>query len=137
MRTINEIIIHCSATTPSMKIDAEWIRKVHVEQNGWKDIGYHFVITRDGLMDFGREVAVIGAHCKGHNANSIGICLVGGINQKGKPEDNFTPAQFVALKQLIAILKEQFPGIVKLSGHNDYDKNKACPSFKVSEKLTL
>lgn len=136
MRPINEIVIHCSATTPKMNIGVEWIRKIHVEQNHWNDIGYHFVITRDGLIDNGRDISKFGAHCKGRNANSVGICLVGGIDAKGKPEDNFTPEQFTTVQYLIKLLVEQFPSIIKLSGHNEYAA-KACPSFNVSEKLTL
>lgn len=136
MRTINEIIIHCSATTPKMDIGGDWIRKIHVEQNGWSDIGYHYVVLRNGLIDLGRDVSKIGAHCKGHNAKSIGICLVGGIDKDSNPEDNFTVDQFTTVQYLIDALKEEFPGIIKLSGHNEY-ANKACPSFNVREKLKL
>ncbi len=136
MRKINEIIIHCSATKPSMNIGADWIRELHVKQNGWRDIGYHFVIHRNGAVEDGRPVNEVGAHCKDHNTNTIGICMVGGISNTGRPENNFTPEQFESTQLLINATVEQYPSITKLSGHNEY-ANKACPCFKVSEKLTL
>lgn len=136
MRPINEIIIHCAATKPSMDIGADWIRKIHVQQNKWRDVGYHFIIRRNGAQEDGRPVDQIGAHCQGHNSGTIGICMVGGISETGRPENNFTPAQFESVQMLIGYLKEHYPTIVKLSGHNDY-ANKACPSFNVHEKLRL
>jgi len=136
MRPINEIIIHCSATKPSMDIGADWIRRIHVQQNKWQDIGYHFVIRRNGAIKNGRPVAEIGAHCNGHNTGTIGICMVGGMSETGRPENNLTKAQFETVQQLISSLAKQFPTIIKLSGHNDYT-NKACPCFNVHEKLRL
>jgi N-acetyl-anhydromuramyl-L-alanine amidase AmpD len=119
-----------------MDIGADWIRKIHVLQNKWRDIGYHFVIRRNGAVENGRPVDQIGAHCEGHNTGTIGICMVGGISETNRPENNFTPAQFESVQLLINSLKERFPSIIKLSGHNDY-ANKACPSFNVHEKLRL
>ncbi len=136
MRPIIEIIIHCSATKPSMNIGADWIRELHVKQNKWRDIGYHYVIQRNGAVEDGRPVEQIGAHCQGHNSGTIAICLVGGISSSGKPENNFTPEQFESVQLLINALVEQFPKIKKLSGHNEY-ANKACPCFNVPEKLML
>lgn len=136
MRPINEIIIHCSATKPSMDIGADWIRRIHVQQNKWQDIGYHFVIRRNGAIENGRPVAEVGAHCNGHNTGTIGICMVGGMSETGRPENNLTKAQFETVQQLISSLAKQFPTIIKLSGHNDYT-NKACPCFNVHEKLRL
>jgi N-acetylmuramoyl-L-alanine amidase len=135
MRPINEIIIHCSATKPSMNIGAEWIRKVHL-QNGWKDIGYHYIIRRNGAVEVGRHISQVGAHCEGHNTGTIGICMVGGISETGRPENNFTKEQFETVQQLIHDKVYEFPEIIKLSGHNDY-ANKACPCFNVHEKLSL
>lgn len=135
MREINEAIIHCSATKPSMDIGSDWIRKIHVQQNKWKDIGYHFVIRRDGTIENGRPIEQVGAHCEGHNSKSIGVCMVGGLSENGKAENNFTPEQFSSVQNLIYELKNKF-GIVKLNGHNDY-ANKACPCFNVHEKLKL
>jgi N-acetylmuramoyl-L-alanine amidase len=136
MRPINEIIIHCSATKPSMDIGADWIRKVHVQENKWADVGYHYVIRRNGAVEEGRPVAQVGAHCKDHNKNTIGICMIGGISETARPECNFSPAQFESVQLLINTLVTEFPGITKLSGHNDY-ANKACPCFNVHEKLRL
>lgn len=119
-----------------MNIDAKWIKKIHVQQNGWKDIGYHYVIKRSGEIERGRKDETAGAHCEGHNTGTLGICLVGGISETGRPENNFTPAQFMAVQELIYSLKEKYPTIVKLSGHSDY-ANKACPCFNVHEKLKL
>lgn len=82
MRKINDLIVHCAATYDTMDIGVKEIRKVHVDENGWKDIGYHFVIRRDGTVEKGRDVSVIGAHVLNHNANSIGICLAGGLSKK-------------------------------------------------------
>jgi N-acetyl-anhydromuramyl-L-alanine amidase AmpD len=136
MRPINEIIIHCAATKPSMDIGADWIRRIHIQENKWRDIGYHYVIRRNGAVEEGRPIEQVGAHCNGHNTGTIGICLVGGITETGRPENNFTPAQFESVQLLINTLKSEFPGITKLSGHNDY-ANRACPCFNVHEKLRL
>lgn len=133
MRLIDEIIIHCSATRPKQDIGADWIRNLHVNQNGWTDIGYHYVIRRNGDVEKGRPVMQIGSHCKGHNNFTIGICLVGGLNDDGKPEDNFTLLQWTSLFALVAKLEEQYP-IEKISGHNQYS-DKACPCFNVPEKF--
>lgn len=134
MRNINEIIIHCSATKPNMDIGVAQIRDWHVKGNGWADIGYHFVIRRDGILEIGRPIATAGAHCKNHNANSIGVCLVGGIDIAGKPADNFTEAQYTRLKSLLTRLQREHPTITKITGHNEY-ANKACPCFDVYKFL--
>jgi N-acetyl-anhydromuramyl-L-alanine amidase AmpD len=136
MRPINEIIIHCAATKPSMDIGADWIRRIHIQENKWRDIGYHYVIRRNGAVEEGRPIEQVGAHCNGHNNGTIGICLVGGITETGRPENNFTPAQFESVQLLINTLKSEFPSITKLSGHNDY-ANRACPCFNVHKKLRL
>ena len=137
MRTINEIIIHCS-DTPRSWMDGRRtsekvaeIRRWHVEERGWKDIGYHYVIDVDGTVAEGRPVAVAGAHVAGHNSHSIGICLIGGKGGTAtdKFSDHFTPEQERALIQLVARLKSEY-GDLKLSGHNQYAA-KACPCFDV------
>lgn len=133
MRLINEIIIHCAATKPSMDIGAEWIEKVHLKR-GFSSIGYHYVIKRNGLIDHGRHIAKVGAHCKGKNRHSVGVCLVGGMSEDNKPEDNFTDAQFERLREVVANLKKQFLDIKKVSGHCDYS-TKPCPCFDVQKKI--
>lgn len=89
MRYINEIIIHCSATKEALDFNVNDLRRWHKAQ-GWKDVGYHFVITLDGTIEQGRALEEIGSHTKGHNAHSIGICYIGGISKEGKPKDTRT-----------------------------------------------
>jgi N-acetylmuramoyl-L-alanine amidase len=143
MRNINEIIVHCSATRPdwlrakSIVTKVKEIKRWHVEDNGWSDIGYHFIIDRDGKVATGRAVAVAGSHVAKRNAATIGICLIGGHGSEptDKFEEHFTPEQDAALRELIADLKAANTGIKKVSGHNDY-ASKACPGFKVGEWLS-
>lgn len=130
MRPIDAIIIHCSYTYSSMDVDAAEIRRWHMEDNGWQDIGYHYVIKRDGTVETGRPVERAGAHVKGHNARSIGVCLVGGKGRLPDPGTNFTPAQWDSLRNLVVELKDRFPNAV-IRGHYDYDKHKTCPTFDV------
>jgi N-acetyl-anhydromuramyl-L-alanine amidase AmpD len=132
MRHITKVIIHCAATKPSMDIGASDIKKWHLDR-GWKDIGYHYVIRRNGDIENGIGVALSGSHTKGHNASSIGICLVGGINNKGEPENNFTKPQWATLERLVRILKVDFPHAT-VHGHREFAA-KACPSFDVQEWL--
>ncbi|MBQ0048079.1 MAG: N-acetylmuramoyl-L-alanine amidase [Prevotellaceae bacterium] len=100
MRTINELIIHCSATAEGKDFTAADIDRWHRVQ-GWSGIGYHFVIRLDGTVEPGRPIDKAGAHCSGHNANSLGICYIGGIAPDGKtPKDTRTPAQRLSLRIL-------------------------------------
>ena len=143
MRPINEIIIHCADTPPSWgggmtpERQRDEIRRWHVEERGWSDIGYHYVITRNGVVVPGRPLDKIGAHVKGHNKDTIGICLVGGKGGTAhdKFRENFTKEQDFALRKLIDELKDRFASINKVSGHNEYAA-KACPCFNVPEWLT-
>ena len=134
-KTTDFIVVHCSATTSKMDIGAAEIDRWH-RSKGWQCIGYTFVIRRDGSIEEGREVDVIGAHVEGHNANSIGICMVGGVAADGKtPENNFTPEQFASLKSLVARLKTKYHDAV-VQGHRDFPGvAKACPSFSVKDWL--
>lgn len=134
MRQIEMIIIHCSATPPNMDIGVEEIRKWHLER-GFSDIGYHFVIRRDGTVALGRPVELAGAHCKGHNSRSIGICLVGGTDKyTGKviSSCNFTEEQWNSLESLVEDLLEEYPSIRSVHGHNEFAA-KDCPCFNVQE----
>ncbi len=100
---------------------------------GWRCIGYHFVIRRNGVVEEGRELDQIGAHVEGHNINSVGICMAGGVTEAdiNVPENNFTPEQFASLKHLLGELKEKYPNAT-IQGHRDFPKvAKACPSFDV------
>lgn len=129
MRKITEIIIHCAATPEGKDFTVQQIDAWH-RQRGFKCIGYHFVIYRDGSIHNGRPLSQIGAHCSGHNANSIGICYIGGCAKDGKtPKDTRTEEQKAALKELVGKLRQQFPHAT-IHGHNEYAA-KACPSFDV------
>lgn len=128
MRSINEIIVHCTANTATSKISLQDIRNFHIQKRGWSDIGYHFVIFADGRVEKGRPVQLSGAHCKGHNSHSIGIAYIGGILKDGTPADTRTFKQKQAIIKLIKQLKLAYPSITRVSGHRDY-ANKACPCF--------
>ena len=133
-RFINEIIVHCTATREGQDMTVEQIRKDHKMQ-GWSDIGYHYVIYRDGTIHEGRNKNLVGAHCEGHNSHSIGVAYVGGLEYRPnvpyiqlKPKDTRTPEQKKALRQLLQSLKLTYPEAT-IYGHHDFNKKKACPSF--------
>lgn len=133
MRRINSIIIHCSATPEGKDFTVQDIDRWH-RQRGWQCIGYHYVIYRDGSVHEGRPVEQIGAHTVGHNAESIGICYIGGCAADGKtPKDTRTLQQREALRRLVADLKKQHPGAT-VHGHNEFAA-KACPCFDVKTDL--
>ena len=129
MRDIREIIVHCSATPEGKHFTVADIDAWH-KKRGFKCIGYHFVIYLDGKVNVGRNIEEIGAHCLGHNANSIGICYIGGCAADGKtPKDTRTEAQKASLVRLITELRRRFPN-ASVHGHNEFAA-KACPSFNV------
>ena len=132
MRIIKEIIIHCSATKKNKDYTVADIDRWH-RARGFRKIGYHFVIYRNGDIHVGRSLSEIGAHCKGHNAISIGICYIGGLSKDGKPKDTRTIEQKAALLDLITQLKEEFPHAT-IHGHNEFSA-KACPCFDVKKEL--
>lgn len=133
MRHITEIIIHCSATPEGKDFTVEDIRRWHLARH-FADIGYHYVIYRDGSVHKGRAENIAGAHCLGHNAHSIGICYIGGVAKDGKtPKDTRTPQQKQALRQLVQQLQFVYPHAT-VHGHNEFS-SKACPSFNVQKDL--
>lgn len=132
MRKIDKIIIHCSATPEGREHTVEDITLWH-KQRGFSTIGYHYVIYLDGTIHKGRSLEMIGAHTLGQNANSIGICYIGGIDKDGNPKDTRTPEQKEALIELVADLKKQYPKAT-VHGHNEF-ANKACPSFNVGKEF--
>ena len=134
MRELKRIIIHCTATPEGKHFDVATIRRWHVKDRGWKDIGYHYVIYLDGSVHEGRPVEQAGAHTSGHNADSIGIVYVGGCDAKMKAKDTLNEAQETAMVNLIKALREQH-GELSLHVHNEYAA-KACPSFKVKDKFS-
>lgn len=140
MRSIKHIVIHCSATKEGKYFEAEDINRWH-KKRGWKGIGYHYVVLLDGSIELGRDIRQRGAHVKGFNNHSIGICYIGGLNKHSKAKDTRTTAQKLALFCLVENLKEQFPN-AEVLGHRDFseDKNnnkiidpsefmKDCPCF--------
>ncbi len=129
MRQIEEIIVHCSATPEGKDYTVADITKWH-KQKGYDTIGYHYVIYRDGSIHVGRDLDIVGAHCKGHNAYSIGVCYIGGLAEDGKTaKDTRTLEQKEALIKLLKGLNIVFPATKhNIFGHRDF-ANKACPSF--------
>jgi hypothetical protein len=133
-RSVTEaIFVHCSATKASMDIGVREISQWHREQ-GWLAIGYHFVIRRDGTIEKGRPVDVVGSHVKNWNSKSVGVCLVGGIDDSGRYEANFTPAQMESLDHLLWELKTTLYPYAEIKAHHDVSA-KGCPSFNLSHWL--
>ena len=127
------ITVHCSATPPEQDVHVADIRRWH-KKRGWRDVGYHFVIRRNGDVELGRPLSQTGAHVKGHNKGNIGVCMVGGCNSELQPEDNFTLAQRKALFGLVTALQEQFLiSDENVKGHKDWGVNKACPVVRLIE----
>lgn len=126
-RRIDKIIIHCTATPEGRDYTVADITMWH-KMRGFSDIGYHYVIYRDGTIHEGRNVNVAGAHTVGYNSNSIGVCYVGGLTKDGTtPKDTRTTAQKDALEKLMITLKANYPKAT-IHGHREY-ANKACPCF--------
>jgi N-acetyl-anhydromuramyl-L-alanine amidase AmpD len=146
MRKINLIVVHCTATPEGRDVTVADIDRMH-RARGWKKIGYHYVVYRDGSVHEGRPVNEVGAHAYGHNANSIGVVYVGGVAKDGKTaKDTRTPAQRRALTDLLRKLKKQYPG-ARICGHRDLSPDlnhdgkiepaewvKACPCFNAEEE---
>jgi len=132
MRSVKEIIIHCSATREGQDIPVETIKDWHLAR-GFNDIGYHFYIDLNGVIYKGRDIDKIGAHCKGRNRNSIGICYCGGVEADGKtPKDTRTQEQKESLLHVLKTIKAMYPESMIYS-HNEFAA-KACPSFDATEE---
>lgn len=127
MRTITQIIVHCSANKADSVLRMADIDRYH-RSLGWKGCGYHYVIPTDGTVETGRDEAEVGAHCRNHNRHSIGVCYIGGLSAEGKPEDTRTEAQRTALRKLLEALHRKYPRAL-IVGHRDLDPQKACPCF--------
>lgn len=134
-RRIDEVIVHCSATPEYMDATVEDIRRWH-KQQGWSDIGYHYVVYRDGTIHEGRNVDISGAHCDGHNSHSIGVCYIGGCAGDGKTaKDTRTDRQKAALLSLLLDLRKMYPN-AKIYGHRDFAP-KECPCFNARYEYRL
>lgn len=127
MRSITLIVIHCSAVGPEQESSAADIDSWH-RANGWQGIGYHFVVRRDGSVELGRPIEVVGAHVVHHNRYSIGICYEGGLDAAGEAADTRTPEQVETLRSLVEQMHERFPKAL-IVGHHDLDPTKPCPCF--------
>ena len=130
-RFINKIIVHCTASREGKNLTVEDIRRDH-KARGWADIGYHYVVYLDGSIHNGRDGNLIGSHCYGYNANSIGVVYVGGLNKQGKATDTRTDAQKKALVKLLKELRRLYPK-AKIYGHRDFAA-KDCPCFDAKEE---
>lgn len=141
------IVIHCSATKASTDYTVERLKEDHLAR-GFNDIGYHFYITKDGTVHECRPIEKVGAHAKGYNSNSIGICYEGGLDEDGKPKDTRTDAQKSAIKELVGELATKYPTIRKVVGHRDLSPDadgdgviepnewiKACPCYNVKDEF--
>lgn len=138
-RSIDEIIVHCTATPEGQDMTVEQIRQDHIKNRGFSDIGYHLVVYRDGSVHEGRDVDIAGAHATNHNAHSIGVVYVGGLENDPrkaykdlKPKDTRTEEQKAALLALLVDLRKLYP-TAKIHGHRDF-ANKSCPSFDATKE---
>lgn len=134
MRLITLIIIHCSAVRTYQTSSAEQIDQWH-RSRGWKCIGYHYVVRRDGTIETGRPESMIGAHCLHHNRYSLGIYYEGGLNAKGEHSDTRTPAQKRALKTLLKELKTRYPD-ASITSHRTFNPQKDCPCFDAEHEYS-
>ena len=126
-RYIDKIVVHCSATPEGRDVSAATIDEWH-KARGWSGIGYHFVVALDGKIEYGRDLNKTGAHVKGHNKSSIGICYIGGLDSVSKTaKDTRTSEQKESLLDLIKTLKKLHPSAV-VHGHNEFS-SKACPCY--------
>ena len=138
MRKINKIIVHCTATQEGKEISVDTIRKWHLKR-GWSDIGYHYVISLDGLTQVGRPIERSGAHTKGENKDSIGITYVGGVeSERGKngkwiAKDTRTKEQKISLLNLLTTLKSIYGDDVTIHGHREFAA-KSCPCFDANKE---
>lgn len=132
-RTTKEVILHCSATPEGRDYTVEDIDRWH-KGNGWSCIGYHYVIYIDGTIHRGRPETTVGAHCQGHNSDSIGVCYIGGLDATGKnAKDTRTEAQKKAMKELVREIVTRYKMKAgNIHCHNEFAK-KACPSFSIEE----
>lgn len=130
MRKIDQIIIHCSATPEGRNVTVADIDRWH-RARGFQGIGYHYVVYLDGTIAAGRDEQLAGAHCRGHNQRSIGVCYVGGCDAGMCPKDTRTPAQRAALRCLVSELQQRYPGAT-VHGHREFAA-KACPSFDIAD----
>jgi len=129
--TFNKIILHHTATPREPRYGVEWCRRLHVDHNGWADIGYHFYIEHDGEIKEGRPLHMNGAHTRGENRQGIGIAYCGGILH-GEPSCTMTEEQARSIKLCVEHLRELLGKPLPLYGHRDF-KATFCPGFDVED----
>ena len=129
MRQITLIIIHCSAVRSDQTSSVAQIDTWHRQRGFHLGIGYHYVVRRDGQIEPGRPEYMVGAHCKNHNAHSIGVCYEGGLDIRGQPADTRTEAQKASLRRLLEDLHQRYPKAL-IVGHHDLNPQKACPCIE-------
>lgn len=145
---IHTVVVHCSATPAGMFIDAAWIDQEH-RKRGWSMIGYHEVVLLDGERQAGREWTRRGAHVAGENVNTLGFCMVGGLDDAGRPADTYFQEQWWTLYSLLHEASRRLPGLKRICGHRDFSPDlnhngliepaewiKACPCFDVARRLS-
>lgn len=128
---ISDIVVHHSATPSDMDIGAAEIDLWH-RQRGWLAIGYHAVVRRDGSIEHGRNVNEQGAHVRHHNDTSVGICMIGGIDDDGNPVDNFTEVQYEALNWLLTLMQAAYPR-ADIVRHSDLDSSTLCSKVRLDD----
>lgn len=133
MRRVDEIVLHCSATREGQDIQPSTIRDWHLRR-GFRDIGYHYIVTLDGTIHAGRSIDEVGAHVRGRNMSTIGICYVGGLDADGKAANTMTDAQRVAIDCICRALVVVLDRPLEITGHNEHSA-KACPSFNVEDEF--
>ena len=133
MRAVNKIIVHCSDTKTSQNFDISDIDLWH-KKRGWSKVGYHYYIKLDGTLQRGRDLEEIGAHCRGQNNDSIGICFEGGLNSDGSKWDSPLNEQLLTYDILKAYLEAIYNGL-SVFGHYEFSDVKTCPNFLVDEVL--
>ena len=147
MRTINLFVVHCSATREDCTLSPEALDVMH-RRRGFNGTGYHYYIRKDGTLYLTRSLERIGAHAKGFNAHSIGICYEGGLDAKGRAKDTRTPEQCSSMHLLVAQLLKRFKNNICICGHRDLspdlngdgliepeERVKECPCFEVRKEL--
>lgn len=133
MRDIKGIVIHCSATRDGQDIQPATIRSWHLRR-GFRDIGYHYTVTLNGRIHAGRPINEVGAHTRGRNMHTIGICYIGGLDADGKPANTMNEAQRAAIDRLCRALVAVLNCPLEITGHNEHSA-KACPSFQVDDEF--
>lgn len=146
-RMVDLIVIHCSATKETARLTPLALDRMH-RQRGFNGCGYHYYIERDGKINSMRPSEKVGAHARGYNAHSLGICYEGGLDRNGRAADTRTERQKVSLRALVKVLRQLYPTINRVVGHRDLsqDRNgdgvitsdewtKQCPCFDVASEL--